>query len=104
FRIGANPISDALFLLEPDGEAFRCAHVDAAYTKLTGLTTARLTGKRLDDSLPAAQAALLTEKCREAVCARTSISYEERVVADDREVTVITRLIPQFDEGGQCVR
>jgi PAS domain S-box-containing protein len=104
FRIGANPISDALFLLEPDGEAFRCAHVDAAYTKLTGLATARLTGKRLDESLPAAQAALLTEKCREAVGARTSISYEERVVANGREVTVITRLIPQFDAAGACVR
>ena len=104
FRIGADPISDALFLLEPDGDAFRCAHVDAAYTKLTGLMTARLTGKRLDDSLPAAQAALLTEKCREAVCARTSVSYEERVVANGREVTVITRLIPQFDQAGHCVR
>ncbi|MGI8856807.1 MAG: response regulator [Thermomicrobiales bacterium] len=104
FRIGADPISDALFLLEPDGDAFRCAHVDAAYTKLTGLTPARLAGKRLNDSLPATQAALLTEKCQEAVCARTSVSYEERVVANGREVTVITRLIPQFDAAGECVR
>ncbi len=104
FRIGADPITDALFLLEPDGDAFRCAHVDAAYTKLTGLTTERLTGKRLNDSLPATQASLLTEKCQEAICARTSVSYEERVVANGREVTVITRLIPQFDAAGACVR
>ncbi|MHB8644745.1 MAG: response regulator, partial [Thermomicrobiales bacterium] len=104
FRIGANPIADALFLLEPEGATFRCAHVDAAYTKLTGFTSARVTGKRLDDCLPAAQGALLIQKCREAVAARTSVSYEERVVANDREVTVITRLIPQFDDADACIR
>ncbi len=104
FRVGAHPIADALFLLEPDGATFRCAHVDAAYTKLTGFTAARVTGKRLDDCLPAAQGALLILKCREAIAARTSVSYEERVIAHDREVTVITRLIPQFDDAGICVR
>jgi len=104
FRIGADPISDALFLLEPDGDTFRCAHVDSAYTKLTGFTLARVANKRLDDCLPAAQGALLLQKCREAVAARTSVSYEERVVAHDRTVTVITRLIPQYDAAGACVR
>ncbi len=104
FRIGADPISDALFLLEPDDETFRCAHVDTAYTKLTGFSLAQVAGKRLDDCLPAAQGALLIQKCREAVAAGTSVSYEERVVAHDREVTVITRLIPQYDAVGVCVR
>ncbi|MCA1723754.1 MAG: response regulator [Thermomicrobia bacterium] len=104
FQIGADPIADALFLLEPDGETFRCAHVDPAYTKLTGFTSARVTGKRLENCLPATQAALLTQKCREAVAARTSVSYEEQVIAYEREVTVITRLIPQYDNAGICVR
>jgi len=104
FQIGADPIADALFLLEPDDETFRCAHVDPAYTKLTGFTAARVTGKRLDDCLPAAQATLLIQKCQEAVAARTSVSYEEQVIAHEREVTVITRLIPQYDDAGICVR
>jgi len=104
FQIGADPIADALFLLEPDGETFRCAHVDPAYTKLTGFTSARVTGKRLENCLPATQAALLTQKCGEAVAARTSVSYEEQVIAYEREVTVITRLIPQYDNAGICVR
>ncbi len=104
FQIGVDPIADALFLLEPDDETFRCAHVDPAYTKLTDFTPARVTGKRLDDCLPAAQAALLIQKCREAVAARASVSYDEQVIAYDREVTVITRLIPQFDDAGICVR
>lgn len=104
FQIGADPIADALFLLEPDGETFRCAHVDPAYTKLTGFTAARVTGKRLDDCLPAAQAALLIQNCQEAVAARTSVSYEEQVIAHEREVTVITRLIPQYNDAGICVR
>ena len=104
FRVGADPIADALFLLEPDGETFRCAHVDHAYTKLTGFTPEQVAGMRLDDCLPSAQGALLIQKCREAVRARTSVSYEERVIANDREVTVVTRLIPQFDDAGRCVR
>ncbi|MDQ6907141.1 MAG: PAS domain S-box protein, partial [Chloroflexota bacterium] len=104
FRIGADPIADALFLIEPDGDTFRYAHVDSAYTKLTGFALEWVTGKRLDGCLPAAQGALLLRKCREAVAAHTSVSYEERVVAHDREVTVITRLIPQYDAAGACVR
>ncbi len=104
FQIGVDPIADALFLLEPDDETFRCTHVDPAYTKLTGFTPARVTGKRLDDCLPAAQATLLIQKCQEAVAARTSVSYDEQVIAYDREVTVITRLIPQYDDAGICVR
>ncbi len=104
FRIGVEPIADALFLLEPDGDTFRYAYLDSAYTKLTGFALEWVTGKRLDDCLPAAQGALLLRKCREAVAAHTSVSYEERVVAHDREVTVITRLIPQYDAAGACVR
>ncbi len=104
FRLGSDPIADALFLLEPEGDTFRCAHVDSAYTKLTGFTAEQVTGTRLDHCLPVAQGALLIQKCREAVAARTSVSYEEGVIAYDREVTVVTRLIPQFDDAGVCVR
>lgn len=104
FRVGADPITDALFLLEPDGETFRCAYVDSAYTKLTGFNSERVAGMRLDDCLPTAQGVLLIQQCREAVAARTSVSYEERMTAHDHEVTVVTRLIPQFDDAGVCVR
>jgi PAS domain S-box-containing protein len=104
FQASAAPISDALFLLEPDGDTFRCAHVDAAYTVLTGFASAEVTGKRLSDFLPTAQGTLLAWKCREAVTACASVSYEERVSTPEREVTVITRLIPQMDADGACTR
>ncbi len=104
FQVGAAPIADALFLLEPDGDSFRCAHVDAAYTILTGFAPSEVTGKRLSDFLPTEQGALLARKCHEAVAACASVSYEERVSTPEREVTVITRLIPQMDADGACTR
>jgi PAS domain S-box-containing protein len=101
---GADRITDALFLLEPDGNTFRYSHIDAAYTRLTGLRSRDVVGKRLDTFLTAAQAAFLTEKCEQAIAARGSVSYEEHVATTEHDMTVVCRLIPQYDETGICVR
>ena len=101
---GAHRITDALFLLEPDGESFRFAYIDTAYQRLTGLAAADVVGKRFDTFLTAAQAAFLAARCREAVAARAAVSFEERVTIGGHDVTVISRLIPQYDAAGACVR
>src|SRR4051812_47281120 len=94
---GAGRITDALFLLEPVDDTFRYAYIDSAYTRLTGLRSEGVVGQRLETFLTAAQVAFLTEKCEQAVVARGSVSYEEHVATLDHDVTVVCRLIPQYD-------
>lgn len=104
FGSGAGRITDALFLLEPVGDTFRYTYIDAAYMRLTGLRAQDVVGKRLESFLTADQATFLTEKCEQAVAARGSVSYEEHVATPEHEMTVVCRLIPQYDEAGACVR
>src|SRR5262245_61050249 len=104
FSSSTDRISDALFLLESNGDSFQCTCIDAAYTRLTSLQSADVVGKRLETFLTAEQAAFLTEMCERAIAARGSVSYEEHVTTPEHDVTVVCRLIPQFDDAGACVR
>src|SRR5258707_11692322 len=95
FGSGAGRITDALFLLEPDGDTFRYTYIDTAYMRLTGLRPEDVVGKPLTTFLAAEQVLFLTEKCEQAVAAHGSVSYEEHVATPEHGVTVICRLIPQ---------
>src|SRR4051794_7627106 len=77
FGSGAGRITDALFLLEPDGDTFRYAYIDDAYTRLTGLRTQDVVGAPLETFLTSEQIAFLTAECAQAVAAHGSVSYEE---------------------------
>jgi PAS domain S-box-containing protein len=101
---GTSRITDALFLLIPDGKTFRYEYIDAAYTRLTGLQARDVVSKPLAALLGPEQAAFLAAKCAQAIAAHGSVSYEEHVTAAERDVTVVCRLIPQYDDAGVCVR
>lgn len=110
---------EALFVLEPlftpvqarndDAplpNAFRYTFTDDTYTYLTGAAMDAPVGVFYDTTLLPGHAALVTTRAFAAIRQRVPVSYDERcVVPGSRDaLTLVTRLTPQFDATGQCIR
>jgi len=99
---------EALFILEPPehgGQEFRYGFTDDTYTQLTG----GVAGASLDASLTTLlpdHAIMVATKVTEAITTHEPVSYDERftVPVTGEMVTLATRLTPQFDADGACIR
>jgi len=110
--VAVEPI-EAVFILEPSHDALRDEHelryafADGAYTDLAGYTSGDLLGSREPaPSLPQ-HAATIAAGVARAVASGYPVVYDERQIAPlgaPFAVTITTRLVPQFDASGACVR
>jgi len=96
---------EALFILQATGQDFRYDFTDDTYTQPTG----GVTGEPLDAGLASLlpdHAMIVVTKVAEAIATQGPVSYDERFIAPitGEMITLVTRLTPQFDADGGCIR
>jgi len=102
FRLFAAHMRDMLFLVRIEGPGlFVCEAVNPAYLAATGLREDEIVGRRLDEVLPPAEAALAMQRYAQAIAAPEPITYREDVATNTGRLIVETRLSVRRDADGR---
>ena len=97
--------TDAIFLLDVDGEAgFLLAGYNPAAERLTGLSSREVEGKRPAEVFPSALAEAMNARTHQCLEEGTAITYEERLSLPHGDVWCTTTMNPLRDEGGRIIR
>ena len=97
-----NGTADLTFLMDVDGDGFRCLAVNESYLAVTGYAEAEVVGRTIWEILPPAAAERAAERYRAVVRDGEPMQYEEIVRLPVGEVQVETLLTPISGEDGRC--
>jgi PAS domain S-box-containing protein len=97
-------VTDVIFHLRVEGTRYRFLHVNAAFTRSTGLAESDVVSRYVDEIIPEPSLSLVLGKYRQAIAERRTVRWEE--VTDyptGRKVGEVS-VTPVFDANGQCAQ
>lgn len=96
-------VGDIIFLInvEADG-TYRFASVNRLFLATTGLSTAQVVGKRLEEVLPPSAHEMVRAKYEEAIRTHQPVSWEEESPYPTGTLYGKVTVTPAFDASGQC--
>ncbi len=98
-----NSTHDCMFLMRVvEAGVFTCESVNRSYLTVTGLMESAIIGRRPEEILPPAAAAVALERYQAAVDSREVLTYAEDIVLPAGRVIFETILTPVFDAEGEC--
>ena len=97
-----NGTADLTFLMDVEGDGFRCLAVNESYLAVTGYAEAEVVGRTIWEILPPAAAEQAAARYRAVVRDGEPMQYEEVVRLPVGEVQVETLLTPISGEDGRC--
>jgi PAS domain S-box-containing protein len=98
-----NTVRDVIFHLavEPDGQ-FRFVSVNAAFLRVTGLSSETVVGKTVNEVIPEPSLTMVLGKYRQAVEEKAAVLWEETSDYPTGRLTGQISVVPVFDNKGGC--
>jgi PAS domain S-box-containing protein len=96
-------VGDVLFRLavEPNSQ-YRFVGVNPAFSRVTGVPTEAIVGRRVDEIVPADSLGLVLERYRQAIDEKTVVRWEETSEYPAGRLTGEVSVAPVLDAGGRC--
>ena len=96
-------VGDVIFYLdtEPD-EQYRFSSINPAFTKVTGLTSEQVVGRKVSEVIPEPSLSLVLAKYRQAIQEKTIVRWEETQEYPSGRLIGEVGVAPVFDESGKC--
>lgn len=94
-----NNTQDALFLVNVENKTFRYYKLNAAYERLTGLTTGKIKGKTPCQAVGKELGKRIEANFRRCVEQKKTISYDEELEFQGKKMTWHTKLSPVIADG-----
>jgi PAS domain S-box-containing protein len=98
-----NTVEDVIYQLtvEDDGQ-YRFTSVNAAFSRITGISTEEIIGKTVNEIIPEPSLSMVLEKYRQAIDEKILVHWEEISVYPNGELTGEVSIAPIFDTKGNC--
>jgi PAS domain S-box-containing protein len=96
-------VSDVIFYLRVQGDAYIFDEVNAAFLTSTGLTEAQVIGKRVDEVIPEPSLSLVRSKYAEAIRERKTMRWDEVTDYPTGRKHGEVSVTPVVDSRGRCV-
>ena len=98
-----NTLRDVIFQLavEPEGQ-FRFVSVNAAFLRVTGLSSEAVIGRTVDEVIPEPSLSMVLEKYHQAVEQKTIVRWEETSDYPTGRLTGEVSLVPVLNINGTC--
>ena len=98
-----NTVGDALYQLsvEPHGQ-YRFRSINAAFSRITGLSPGQVIGRLVDEVIPEPSLSLVREKYRQAIAEKGIVRWEETTRYPTGELVGDISISPIFDREGNC--
>ncbi|HVP96776.1 ATP-binding protein [Methanoregula sp.] len=98
-----NTVGDVIFqvAVEPD-EQYRFTSVNAAFSKITGLPTDQVIGRKVNDIIPKSSLNMVLEKYRQAIEENVMVRWEETSSYPAGQLIGEVSVAPLFDHAGKC--
>jgi PAS domain S-box-containing protein len=97
-------VNDVIFHLRPEGGRFRFVHVNAAFTRATGLAETEVAGRYVDEIIPEPSLSLVLEKYRQAIEERRTVRWDEVTEYPTGRKYGTVSVTPVFDANGACTQ
>jgi diguanylate cyclase (GGDEF)-like protein/PAS domain S-box-containing protein len=95
----------SFFVIDVQQEGdFRYVGINPTYERLTGLSSQHLSGKTPEQVLSPAAAEILHLHCVECVETGETVTYEECLAIQGKEIYLLTKLTPQLDQESRIDR
>jgi PAS domain S-box-containing protein len=95
-------VNDVIFHLRPEGERFRFLHVNAAFSRATGLAESEVAGRYVDEIIPEPSLSLVRAKYRQAIEERRTVRWDEITEYPSGRKFGVVSVTPVFDASGVC--
>jgi PAS domain S-box-containing protein len=96
-------VGDVIFdLAVEEDRHYRFLSINRAFLVATGLTSAQVVGRRVDEVIPEPSLTMVLEKYAAAIREKTTMRWEETSAYPSGRVTGAVSVTPVFDEAGHC--
>jgi PAS domain S-box-containing protein len=98
-----NTVGDAIFQLtvEPD-EQYRFTSINSAFSRITGLPSGQVVGRKVNEVIPEPSLSLVREKYRQAIREKAIVRWEETSSYPTGQLIGEVSISPIFDKAGTC--
>jgi PAS domain S-box-containing protein len=97
-------VTDVIFHLRVEGDRYRYLHVNAAYTRSTGLAESDVVGKYIDEIIQEPSLSRVRAKHRQAIAERRTVRWEEVMELSIGQRVGEVSVTPVFDASGTCTQ
>jgi PAS domain S-box-containing protein len=98
-----NTVGDVIFQLAVEqDEVYRFVSINPAFCRVTGLTAEQIVGKAVHEVIPEPSLTMVLGKYREAIEARSHVTWEEVSEYPSGRLTGVVTIAPVFNEKEEC--